>query len=118
MESHIAYSRIVVYLVPRLAPTSEEKTTIPFSWIARLDPLYPSLARLDGAIEFQLSEDFALFDKEKIFRAESAEGTRVRVATINNNPQGDSDFWQKALNFHLGRYYKEAELKTGSLFTI
>ena len=45
--------------------------------------------------------------KEGSFRAESTEGTRVRVGTTKNEPDGDSSFWQKALSHYLGKYYKE-----------
>ena len=30
-------------------------------------------------------------------------------ATLNQ-PEGDSEFWQKALHYHLGKYYRRAEV--------
>ena len=74
-----------------------------------MNPLYPSLRNPRGRIELELSEDFAVFTEETGFRAESAEGTRVRIGAANNHPRGDTEFWRKALSYHLGPFYKTAE---------
>ncbi|HUV08604.1 MAG TPA: DUF4349 domain-containing protein, partial [Spirochaetia bacterium] len=109
LERQIAFSRITVDLVPRLSQESETRDQIPFPWIARLEPLSPTLNAVKGRIQFQLSDEFAVFEKTKDYRAESADGTRVRVGTTPNTPRGDALFWQKALSFHLGKYYRTAE---------
>ena len=60
--------------------------------------------------------NFAVFSEDKIYRAESAEGTRIRISTVENNPEGDADFWQQALVYHLESYYKKAEkIQEGSI---
>lgn len=105
----ISLSRITVELIPRLVQEREGKEKIPFDWIRNMDPLYVSLRNLEGKINFELSGDFAVFEKEVTFRAESAEGTRVRIGTTHNEPAGDSGFWQKALSYYLSDYYKETE---------
>lgn len=109
LERQIAFSRINVALVPRLAAEQPRQRVIPFRWIAGLNPIYPSLGRLSGPVQIELGDEFAVFGRERIFRAESPEGTRVRIATTANRPQGDADFWQKALLAHLGGYYRSAE---------
>ena len=112
LERQIALSRITVQLVPRLAPEEAGAAAIPFPWIAALDPLYVSLPRLGKKIDFTPGDDFAVFDRESYYRAESAEGTRLRIGSTANRPQGDAVFWQKALAYHLSPYYRTSELLT------
>jgi hypothetical protein len=122
IKKQISFSRITVGLIARLDQQPVEKEKIPFDWIRDLDPLYISLRHLKGRIEFELDDEFAIFERDVAFRAESAEGTRVRVGTTRNEPSGDSSFWQKALSYYLGKYYKETvdfefgEVK-GAIFT-
>jgi len=122
IEKQISFSRITVGLIPRLAQQPAGKENIPFYWIRNLDPLYVSLRSLKGRIAFELGEEFAVFEREVAFRAESTEGTRVRVGSTRNDPLGDSSFWQKALSYYLSKYYRETvdlelgEVK-GALFT-
>ncbi|MBN1411355.1 MAG: DUF4349 domain-containing protein [Spirochaetales bacterium] len=107
----ISFSRISVELVPRLnMDLSDQKETIPFPWIKSLDPFYTSILTLKGAVDFKLPDDFAVFDKEKYFFAESADGIRIKIGTVENKPEGDGKFWQKALQYHLGKFYRESEL--------
>ncbi len=109
IKKQIALSRITVRLESRLAQQPVGKEKIPFRWIRDLDPLYVSLRQLAGSIEFELGDEFAVFERDVAFRAESAEGTRVRVGTTRNEPSGDSSFWQKALSYYLSKYYGETE---------
>lgn len=107
IKNQISFSRITVELIARLAQGPAGKEKIPFLWIRNLDPLYGSLRHIKGRVAFELGDEFAVFEKEDPFRAESAEGTRVRLGTTRNEPAGDSSFWQKALSYYLGKYYKE-----------
>ena len=116
IKQQISFSRITVGLVARLTQQPEGKEKIPFDWIGKLDPLYASVRSLKGTIELELGGEFAVFEKDVAFRAESAEGTRVRVGTTRNEPLGDSSFWQKALSHFLRNYYKETvEFESGKV---
>ncbi|MDC7233925.1 MAG: DUF4349 domain-containing protein [Spirochaetales bacterium] len=108
MENRIAYSRITVSLEPRLTQ-ADDRGSIPFDWIAWLDPLHPVSSRLKARVKINPGETFAVFEKERVYVAEDAEGTTLFLSSIDNNPRGDSLFWQKALSFHLSDYYKSAE---------
>lgn len=108
MENRIAYSRITVSLEPRLEEGSG-RYNIPFDWIANLDPLYPVSDRLKASVKIELGDEFAVFEKEKSFIAEDAEGTTLFISSVDNDPEGDSAFWQKALQFHLTEYFESAE---------
>jgi len=109
LKGQIAMSRITVELLARRPEGELRKEGIPFPWIAALNPLYPSLKGGLRRLAPSLSEDFAVFRKEKGFRAESPEGTRVRLGATPNRPRGDAAFWQKALAFHLGPQFRRAE---------
>jgi hypothetical protein len=115
LKELVAFSRITADLIPRLAYETAYRENIPFAWIRNLDPVYVSIYELSGKILFQLPEDFAVFEKEDSFRAESADGTRVRIGTVPNEPAGDGLFWRRALEYHLDDFYGESEaLSTGS----
>jgi hypothetical protein len=106
----IAYSRITIELKQRLEDLSQKnKSTIPFPWIASLDPFYTTLSRLDGKMTIDVENDFAIFDNRKFFFAESTDGIRIQAGTVNNFPRGDRYFWQHALSHHLAPFYKITE---------
>ena len=107
MENRIAFSRITVHLEPRLSDYIS-RSTIPFEWIATLDPLSPVSGKLKAKLKIDPGTGFAVFDREKYFAAENADGTTLFLSTLENNPRGDSGFWQQALSFHLSSYYEEA----------
>jgi hypothetical protein len=109
LEQRIAMSRITVELQPRLAESEEIDRPIPFRWIERLHPLYASTGALGGKAKVTLPADVAVFQEEESFRAEAADGTRIRIGRVKNDPRGDSLFWQQALVYHLTPKYKEAE---------
>jgi len=112
LEKLVSYSRITVELVPRLAYESPYREMIPFAWIRDLDPVYVSIGALARRASLELPGTFAVFSKEDAFRAESAEGVRVRLGTVQNVPSGDSLFWQRALAYHLDPFYARAEKRT------
>jgi hypothetical protein len=122
LERQISFSRITVELVPRLTVGEIRKEHIPFAWIASLEPVYGSLSRLRGRARMNLGEDFATLEDRRVFRAESSDGTRVRIGSTRNQPRGDETFWQQALIHHLQPFYRqadplEADLLKGALFT-
>jgi len=112
LETLVSYSRITIELVPRLAYESPYREMIPFAWIRDLDPVYVSIGALARRASLELPGTFAVFSKEDAFRAESAEGVRVRLGTVQNVPSGDSLFWQRALAYHLEPFYALAEKRT------
>lgn len=109
LEQRIAMSRITVELHPRREETPGAERPIPFAWIARLHPLYTSTAALGDKARVALPADVAVFEEKGVLRAEAADGTRIRVGIVGNQPRGDSLFWQRALIYHLGPKYREAE---------
>jgi hypothetical protein len=116
LERRISFSRITVEMVPRLPVGQIGKEDIPFRWIAALEPVYGSLPRLRGRVSLPLGEEFAILQERRAFRAESSDGTRVRIGSTENHPRGDEEFWQQALIHHLQPFYRQAEpLEIGSL---
>lgn len=122
LERQISFSRITVELIPRLPVGQLSKEDIPFPWIASLEPVYGSLPRLKGRVNLPLGDEFALLETRRFYRAESSDGTRIRIGSTKNQPTGDETFWQQALLHHLQPFYKKAEPFTtdslkGVLFT-
>lgn len=122
LDQQVKLSRITVRLAARLAAGPADGRPVPFGWIARLDPLRGSTGGASSPIGLAAPEDFAVFSSERLLSAESAEGTRLRAGAAANEPDGDTAFWHKALLFHLGPRYREAEPVTagpfrGALFT-
>lgn len=115
LERQIAFSRIAVELESRLSAEQLGRQSIPFPWIAELNPLYETLAARRSlpwrwrALPEALGEGFAVVEKRRGLLAESPEGTRLRLGRTRNQPRGDDSFWQKALAYHLGRFYKTVE---------
>ncbi len=110
LANQISYSRITIDLSPRFQEEQYSRQEIPFSWISALNPLYSSMDTSIENISLELDDNFAVFDKEKYFIAESSDGTIVRVSKTENIPEGDTAFWQKALSYHLGPFYNNSEL--------
>jgi hypothetical protein len=123
LQRLVDFSRITVELQSRLGEETRARQGIPFAWIAGLDPLAASTGRLRARMRLDLGPDFAVLGRERgVFRAESADGVRVRVGTVANRPRGDAAFWQNALAYHLGTLYRSGERLalgelTGVLFT-
>jgi hypothetical protein len=112
LEERVKFSRISLVLTSRFDQEDITREEIPFPWIAALEPLYTSIDELKGSVSLELGEEFAHFKDESIYRAESPEGTRVRMGSLPNKPQGDTRFWQQALHYHLEDFYAEAETMT------
>jgi hypothetical protein len=104
----VEYSRITVSLVPRLAGDTMLLDSIPFPWIAALNPLSPTVGRSRRRLNGELPSDFARFSEGREIRAESADGIRVRVGARENTPDGDAVFWRDALVFHRSPLYAHA----------
>lgn len=116
LERQVSFSRITVELIPRLPVGELGKQDIPFPWIAFLEPVGGSLPRLRGRARPELGEEFAVLEKRRVFRAESSDGTRVRIGSTRNQPRGDEEFWQNALLHHLEPFYRTAQpFEAGSL---
>jgi len=116
LDRQIAYSRITVRLVARIDAGGPTRASIPFPWIARLDPLERTTRAPRSRPDVSFPADYAVFDTGRFVRAETAEGTRVRVGAAMNDPRGDTAFWQEALRVNLGELYTVVrELETGKL---
>lgn len=109
LDNYISYSRISVNLTPRLSMESSDKNTIPFLWLRSLEPLTAVGRTLKARVTLDPGEDYAVFPKAKMYRAESHNGVRIHISTVANRPRGDSRFWQDAILFHLAPFYSRAE---------
>jgi hypothetical protein len=116
LKEYITYSTITLKLVSRLDYDNRPAVNIPFDWIDGLHPLYPVSNKVKGRVKADLPEQFAVFEKENFFRAETPEGVRLRVSSVENSPEGTARFWQDALAFHLAKKFAEAEKRDAGGF--
>jgi hypothetical protein len=109
IAGQIALSRITVRLIPRMDEAAQGGARIPFPWIAGLSPLYPHGGTAGAAIELVVPAEYAVFEKGARIRLEAADGTRLSVGAVTNEPRGDTAFWRDALAFHLRDLYRSSE---------
>ena len=112
LENRIRFSRISVRLTALISNVAARRGQIPFFWMARLDPLYATVGAARTPIPATVPPEFAVFEEGTRIRAESADGVRLRIGAVENDPEGDDQFWRDAIAFHLAPLYEEYEVKT------
>jgi hypothetical protein len=125
LDSFVNYSLIEIFLK---VPESSSYLNIsrknnqdgggvsPFPWINTLTPDRYTLDEVgSGEVKIPLTENFILFDKQDHFLARSPGGSFIRAGKAVNEPRGDKNFWQKALDtgMKLKNYVKEKEGEAG-----
>lgn len=98
LDSFVNYSFIeVVFKVPNLQALGKEVS--PFTWINILTPFKITLDKVPyKKVNFSLPDKYLIFKEEETYIARNPEGAFIRVGKTNNEPLGDGEFWQKALN--------------------
>lgn len=68
-----------------------------------ISPLVIAGCRTDGVnYRIDAPSGFAVYEKDtETFRAISADGVRIRVRRVENNPPGDAAMWGQAIEAHL-----------------
>ena len=107
LNNRIKYSVITVTVVP--FNEFEPDYRIPFKWIENLDPFKYSIKEIFRKVQITLPDDFAVLKSRRYFHAETSDGTVIRIGSVKNIPEGDTDFWQKALIYYLSRFYSKSE---------
>lgn len=97
----VDYFTITLDLVPVLAVERVDTGLSPFEWIRSLKPHVQSLYEGKDAITVKLPRGFVLFDDEDHFRAQAADTSVIRAATVVNEPLGDNRFWADAVDFEM-----------------
>ncbi len=109
LDQLIRFSRITIQLISRIQVSQIARQEIPFWWIAALSPLEFTTSAAGSDILITPDESFAVFDSGPWLFAEAADGTQFRAGAVTNEPFGDEEFWQSALIYHLGPFYRYAE---------
>lgn len=79
-----------------------------FAWIENLDPFRVSLKNVYRKVVVKLPEDFAILKgRHCYFHGEAADGTVIKIGTVDNNPYGTSNFWCDAVIHRIGMSFKE-----------
>lgn len=114
LETAIAWSVIDVSFIPYNydypVPLKGDRA---FAWIENLNPFRVSLKNVYRKVSVKLPEDFAtLKGRQLYFHGEAADGTVIKIGTVDNNPYGESSFWRDAVIHRIGMGFKE-EPETG-----
>lgn len=110
LDEAVSYALIILNIVPYDYGNAPVPAGM-FPWIGNLDPFSASIRQLFRKISVPLPEEFALLRGHgiKYFHAESSDGTVLRIGTIDNDPEGSSSFWQKAIAHGISRRFSDAE---------
>jgi len=115
LQNLVDYFTIIIELEPIMEDTGGDLHRSPFDWIRGLEAHVTTL--YDGKDEFELTlpPGFVLFEKDDVYRAQSADTTVIRGAVVDNEPLGDNAYWIKAVHHEMvGRAEKlEAEGDSG-----
>ena len=107
LEKKIKYAEIVVTLLPY--HDYSVSRDIPFRWIADLDPYRSTVKEVLRQLKIRLPDDFAVLRHLRYFHGETSDGTTIRIGTVRNVPEGDTEFWQKALLNYMSRFYSRSD---------
>jgi hypothetical protein len=117
LQNLVDYFTITIELEPIMEDTGGDLHRSPFDWIRGLEAHVTTL--YDGKDEFALDlpTGFVLFEKDDVYRAQSADTTVIRGAVVDNEPRGDNAYWIKAVHHEMeGRGEKlEAEGDSGPI---
>ncbi len=110
LDEAVSYAVIILNIVPY----NYDNASVPagmFPWIGHLDPFSVSIKQLFRKISVPLPEEFALLRGQgfRYFHAESSDGTVLRIGTIDNDPEGSSSFWQKAIAHGISSRFSDSE---------
>lgn len=109
LETAIAWSVIDVSFIPYNydypVPLKGDRA---FAWIENLNPFRVSLKNVYRKVSIELPEDFAILKGRQLyFHGEAADGTVIRIGTVDNNPYGENSFWRDAVIHRIGMGFKE-----------
>ncbi|MCK9463349.1 MAG: DUF4349 domain-containing protein [Proteobacteria bacterium] len=117
LQNLVDYFTITIELEPIMEDSGGDLHRSPFAWIRGLAAHVTTL--WDGKDEFdlELPQGFVLFEKDDVYRAQSADTTVIRGAVVDNEPRGDNAYWIKAVHHEMeGRAEKlEAEGDSGPI---
>jgi hypothetical protein len=81
-----------------------------FSWIQNLNPFQNDVLSEGKKHKILVPEGMVLLSKKGLFSAQSADGSFVRTATLPNQPQGSSEFWQSAVKTRISGGFSQSNI--------
>jgi hypothetical protein len=110
LDSMIQYSKIYITLESAISPINDKDyKDIPFRWIADIKPFGGNDQKINGTAKSGLPGNYAVLETKKNYFAVNPFGTNLLVYTVDNKPEGDGEFWRKALVFSLSPFYESCE---------
>ncbi len=111
MASLANFSRINLEIVPRLEHWEKpsDETVAAFRFIHRFSPFRRDVAETGKKFELEAPSGMVALDNDYMWIAESADAAVMWSARRINSPQGDTNFWLKAIKERLAPHYGSAE---------
>ena len=101
LENLVAYYTITIELVPILDEGRQVAHVSPFPWIRWLTAHEATLSGGKDTFAVALPRGFVQFTQDESFRAQAADTTTLRAASIPNEPAGDAAFWIAAIEHEM-----------------
>jgi hypothetical protein len=101
LQNLVDYFTITIELEPVLEDSGGEQHSSPFAWIRELAAHRTTI--FDGAddVSLALPAGFVLFEKDDVYRAQSADTTVIRGGIVDNEPRGDNAYWIRAVKHEM-----------------
>jgi len=101
LKNLVDYFTITIELEPVIEDVGGQQHTSPFAWIRELSAHLTTI--FEGVDEFALTlpQGFVLFEKDDVYRAQSADTTVIRGGVVDNEPRGDNAYWMKAVEHEM-----------------
>ena len=113
------YSSITVDLSPRKAVQNGD-TVEPYgmNWIHSLSPFQNTVCHSGKRLELETPIGFVSLHPKGSYIAESADGTVLRATKLPNQPNGDSQFWQNAIDSRISSGFNNVQKSTMGEYSV
>lgn len=101
LQSLVDFYTITIDLVPIVETGRTAPHRSPFRWVRSLTAHQPTLEKGRTEVAMTVPAGFVLFDKDDLWRAQSADTSQVRAARVDNEPAGDNVYWCDAVAFEM-----------------
>ncbi len=101
IENLVEYYTIYIQLTPVLDYASAQRHRSPFEWVRALTPHRSTIWDGRKDVEMVLPKSFVEFKDTDEYRAQASDTTVIRVGVLENEPNGDNEFWLDAIAFEM-----------------
>jgi len=101
LQNLVDYFTITIELEPVVADEAATVHRSPFEWTRGLSPHRTTITEGLGNFSMDPPAQFVLFEKDDVYRAQSADTSIIRAGAVDNEPLGDEAFWIAAVHHEM-----------------